>query len=1294
VDPIERLRPYVAGLAATWAQSTPDVRHRAIEGSLAFVDISGFTTLTERLAAKGKIGAEEMSDLLNSAFATLLEVAYGYGASLVKWGGDAVLLLYEGPEHAAQACRGAHEMQRTMRRIGRLRTSVGVVQLRMSVGISSGMFDFFLVGDRHRELLVAGPAATETAQMEQIAEAGEVVISAATVSRIPARCVGAAKDGGWLLHSAPPADPRSRWWPPTDIEVAGSCLDPAIRDHLLTEVGDSEHRQVAVGFVEVSGVDGLLERQGPGATAGALHDVIGLVQQACEHHRVTFWETDISKDGFKILLIGGAPRSSGQDEDAMLRAARAVLDGHDGPVRLRIGVNTGRVFNGGFGPPFRRTWSVKGDAVNLAARVMAKAETGQLLATEALLRRVASRVDADLLPAFMVKGKSEPVHAAVVQRVSAERVVETAGAFVGRRAEMDVLLDAARAAARGRGRGILVTGEAGVGKSRLVDHVVNRLDHSTTVLRGFGDDYESATPYYAVRRLLRAAIGQAVDAPDAAVAAQLRRSVRDRCPNLEPWLPLLAAPFDVDLPDSPETAAVQEEFRPARTHALVVQFLGTVLAGPTVYLVDDVQVVDDLSNELLTRMAAAASDQPWLLLLVGRAAPTTMQGDAAQHRLVVPPLSDDDAYALVIDSPAGQALAPHVIRSLVARGDGNPLFLHELTAAAADADGEELPSTLEELLAARIDDLAPAARQLLRSASVLGSRFDEALAAELLDEVPTAAQWAALDHFLASHTDGSRRFRTRLARDAAYEGLPFRRRVELHARAATAIEKRTAEDDDESEALSLHCLAAQRFADAFTYACRAGRQARSLYANADAAMFFARARAAARRAPELPADMVAAALEELADVHARLAELPAAVDAYRDARSRALIGPSIMRARTALGVALASARAGKTARAARWLALASRDLPPTAGESVDPDVVSLHGRITLERAVLRSWQGRHREAAALAEEALAYADKHGNTEGVGRALQFLDYNDLVTGRAGDVARAQRALAIFEQRGDLGREAAMWNQFGVHAYYAGDWNTAVERYAKAAELHTRIGDDWNATTNSANIAEILVDQGRLTEAEPLAADALRVWRVSGTPWDVGFAAVLLARLLGRSGRPDEAVALLEEAAAGYAGSNDRMGAVDADIQAVEVLVLAGRTAAAAVRLDTVESALRQLLAGTSAGPLHQARQAPELLRLRGYVAGQQGGDAAAAEHLRAGLEIARGQGAPLPVARVLDALAWLAPQDVSVAAERDEIFARLGVVWSPAVPRRALQPVEVALPHQRSVDVEVRIARRH
>src|SRR5690349_255015 len=178
----ELLKPFVPRLLIDWLRETPLAPFKEVEGSLAFVDISGFTTLTERLAAKGKVGAEELDDILNTVFEELLAVAYDDGAGLIKWGGDAVLLLFEGNDHAARACRAAMGMQRTIRRIGRLRTSAGVVRLGMSVGIHSGTFHFFLAGDLHRELLIAGPGATATALMESIAEAGEVAISPETAA--------------------------------------------------------------------------------------------------------------------------------------------------------------------------------------------------------------------------------------------------------------------------------------------------------------------------------------------------------------------------------------------------------------------------------------------------------------------------------------------------------------------------------------------------------------------------------------------------------------------------------------------------------------------------------------------------------------------------------------------------------------------------------------------------------------------------------------------------------------------------------------------------------------------------------------------------------------------------------------------------------------------------------------------------------------------------------------------------------------------------------------------------------
>ena len=146
-----------------------------------------------------------MSDILNSTFAELLDVAYRHGAGLVKWGGDAVLLLFDGERHAERACAAAYYMRDTMRRIGRLTTTAGNVTLRMSVGVHSDTFHFFLVGDLayHRELIVSGPAASTTAIVEGIANAGEIGLSASTAALLDPRCVGRPKDAAFLLRAAP-----------------------------------------------------------------------------------------------------------------------------------------------------------------------------------------------------------------------------------------------------------------------------------------------------------------------------------------------------------------------------------------------------------------------------------------------------------------------------------------------------------------------------------------------------------------------------------------------------------------------------------------------------------------------------------------------------------------------------------------------------------------------------------------------------------------------------------------------------------------------------------------------------------------------------------------------------------------------------------------------------------------------------------------------------------------------------------------------------------------------------------
>src|SRR5579863_2522325 len=411
------LGPYVPRLLDDWLRYTPDLRCRRIPGTALFADVSGFTDLTERLAARGKIGAEEMGDTLNSIFEAVLTPAYDYGATLLKWGGDAVLLLFEDESHAPRACRAAMEMQGAIRRAGRIQASVGPVRLQMSIGVHTGAFDFLLVGERHRELVVTGPGATVVCAMEKAADATEIMVSAATttaLSDIGEGSLYVAKGPGFLLSAAPSAPklPSRPQRPISGVDYR-DVLPPPIHEHLVAGSVDPEHRHVAVGFVEFSGVDRLVATGKTEDLTDAVSDVITRAQDAAAEHEVTFLATDVNGDGGKVILVSGVPRTAGDDEGRVLAAVRRIVRS-DGLLPLRAGVNCGRVFAGDFGPGYRRTYSIVGDCVNLAARLMAKAEPGQVLATGAVLELSRTAFETDALAPFRVKGKRAEIQAFAV----------------------------------------------------------------------------------------------------------------------------------------------------------------------------------------------------------------------------------------------------------------------------------------------------------------------------------------------------------------------------------------------------------------------------------------------------------------------------------------------------------------------------------------------------------------------------------------------------------------------------------------------------------------------------------------------------------------------------------------------------------------------------------------------------------------------------------------------------------------------------------------------------------------
>ncbi|HWF51648.1 MAG TPA: adenylate/guanylate cyclase domain-containing protein [Solirubrobacteraceae bacterium] len=1259
---------------ADWLRDEPDSRHRVIDGTLVFADVSGFTRMTEMFASAGKVGAEHMAALIDLLFEHLVSGAYDYGAGVIKYGGDAVLMLFEGDGHVTRGCRAAAEMQAVIRREGRVQTTRGPVRVRMSVGVHSGTLEFLLVGARHRELIVTGPEATTITRMEAIAKPGQIVVSPATaeaLARAGERRPDTPCGEGLLLRTRPKAD---RLPAPLlavdygDLDL-GVAMPASLRAHILSGEIDSEHRRVTVGFVKFSGADAVLAGEGPGALTDAVERIVTAAQEAAEANQVTLLGFDIYADGAKLLMVAGAPRGLGHDEDRMLATVRSVL-GCGGSLPLRAGVNSGRAFTGNSGPPYRRTYSLLGDCVNLAARLMEHAPAGEVLTTGPVIKRATGNLAITARAPFSVKGKRELVQTFSLGHSFESRAGAAGGAsavvdpIIGREAEMGVLLAAAGDAVAGRGRVVEIVGPPGIGKSRLLAEL--RARAGGQYLQADGDIYAAATPYAPFERLLRQRLdlGEAPH-PDV-IAAALEARCRERAPHLTAWLPLFGIVAGLELPSTPEIDQTDPAIRKERLEELTSEFLGAVLDEPLTLVFNDVHLMDAASAHLIARLGADAGERPWLVVITRRPGEDDGAAEAAPcTRIDLEPLGPEAAAALLAQITADVPLPPHKLAMLARRAAGNPLFLRELVAQVrAGGDPEDLPESVEDAIAARIDRLTPEHRRLMRSASVLGVLVDVPLLTEVLrddgggggggGDAAVVRELDLLDELLEPVDAVHRRFTHELVRTVAYEGLPYRRRELLHGRTADVLERIAGADTDGdhyADILSLHSFHGARFDAAWRYSRVAADRARTRYANTEAAECLQRALAAAPKVPTLDLVDLAKVDQALGDIYYELGEFRAAEVSLLRARRRAVDAPAVA-ATVELRIAKLRETIGKLDAALRCLARATR----TIDRSGDRTAELMRGSLLARRGRIRYLQGRHADALSVANQAIEAAQNSSDLRALADALELADVAEIAMGSIDAIARTERAVAIYAELGDLGGEARGKNTLGVIAYFRGRWPEAVAHYRAAEDAYTRSGQRWAAANSACNVAEVLADQGHLEAAQAELEAAMVVLRGVEAAGEYAFGELQLGRVAARRGHTVEALERLSAARAYFTGAGESGEVILADGLIAECHALAGGHAEG---LSVADHALRRAASAEGGGAYTSL-----LERVRGVALLGLGRREEAEVALRESLTAARAREARHDIAFALRALLGAgvsAPEAVAWRAELSGLEGQLGLV---------------------------------
>ena len=1163
---------------------------------MVFVDISGFTKMSERLARQGRVGAEELTEVIGETFGALLPTAYRYGGNLLKFGGDALLLLFTGTEHQRRACAAALAMQRTMDEVGVCSTTAGTITLRMSVGIHSSEFDFFLVGNSHRELIVAGPAASRTVEMESAASARQILVSPETASALSGANRGRAKGPGILLRGHIEAEQLEYRAATSPKEDLAQFVPIGLCQLLLQGEVHPEHRPTTVAFLHFHRFDSLIENEGCDVAASRLDALVRSVQTAVDQRGVTFLGTDISVDGGKIILTAGVPSTTGNDDEQMLLALRQVVSG-DPTLAVSIGVNWGPVFSGEIGTPYRRTYTVMGDAVNLAARLMAKAPPGEIYASSTVLDGSRTTFETHALAPFLVKGKKLPVEAVSVGEPTGTRTAAGGSGLplIGRDEELARITAAWEKALGGAGQMLEISAEAGMGKSRLLEEFL-ATSRPDEVIVAECRLYQAATAYFPFRALLWEAWGLG-DLGDWESEKALFALVDAKTPELAQWLPLIALPVGIEIAESLEVEQLEDQFRPARTLASVDALLEATVTTPTVFVIEDTHWMDEPSRELLAGLLPSLSRSPWLIILTRRPGDDGFVAPTDPHvtRMTLEPLGFEQAKALIHRATEDSPLPPKQVERLALQAQGRPLFLIELLQTLRSSGSlDEVPQSVEAMIAARIDTLPLSDRNILRRVSVLGAGFSLEHTEAVLGDDEEDPGWRIrtirrLSDFLSLDSSGWVQFQHALIRDVAYSGLPFRTRHDLHARVGDSIFAACdGRPEDVAELLSLHYFYAKRWSRSWLFSKMAGDRAKEIYANNEAAVFYERALQSAGRLDWVERPDRGRVLTDLARVQHEAGSYEESRASLRQA-IRLVRDDPIATADLRLALARSYHRTAELSQALRETALGLR----LVEVSNVPEAQRATARLRAVRAGLLSDQFRPRMALKIGLQAVAEAESSGELDALARAYTKIDEAYQTLGRRDEAVHEERALEIYEELGDLAGITLLAINLGVQAYSDGRWDDAIAMYSKAQEVARRSGNIPAEAAAAVNLGEVLISRGRLDEAETVLREARRVLRGQKVIAFALFAETQLARLLMERGEHQVAVTALTKIIDEAIRIGQPFFAVDASVHLADAHTRSGRPERALEAIDVAAD-----LAGEDAA-LYEVPL--ERLRAQGFLA---------------------------------------------------------------------------------------------
>lgn len=1108
-------------------EKLPDPAH----GSALFADISGFTPLTERLVHDlgPQRGAEEVTRHLNRVYDGLVDELHRYGGSVISFSGDAITCWLEG-DNGFRATSCALAMQAVMQQAQTIRIPSGEITLAMKTAVVTGKARRFLVGIPRIQLIevLAGKLLDRLAEAEHEAQKGEVILDETTIQNLGPRVeIKAWRQNpitGDRLGVVARLENMSipAYWPPVppdalDEAITRRWLLPPVFRRLQEGGGEflAELRPAVALFVRFSGIDYDADEE----AEIKLDTFVQNVQEILAFYESNLLQLTIGDKGSAMYAAFGAPYAH---EDDSIRAVTVALELQELASRLpyisslEIGICQGRLRAGAYGGTMRRTYGALGDAVNTAARLMQAAVPGQILVTEATIEQTGGKFTWEQLPPVTVKGKADPLSVYAVTRRQVQSTIrlqepQYALPMVGRAAEKLLIQEKMAAVRAGSGQILTISGEAGIGKSRLVAQII-RLASEQEFL-GFGGEcqsYGTNSSYLVWQRVWQDFFELTPEMSVEEQVVHIGKQLQQINPALLPRLPLLGAVLRLTIPDNELTQSFDAQLRKVSLESLLVECLRARAAETAVFIVlEDCHWLDPLSFELLEAIVRAIADRPILVVLAVRS-PAMSRVQSGLFRQLpnfteiklneFTPEEAENLISLKMEQlTRAKIKIPRLMRDKITeRAAGNPFYIEELlnylqsqsAIAGQTLQDLDLPTSLHSLILSRIDQLTESQRNTIKVASVIGRLFRAAMlwgaypslgrpqqvksdleTLEQLDITPQDAPEPELTYL----------FKNVVTQEVAYESLPFATRAMLHDLIGQYMEENYAHALSQYVGLlAYHYGRSDNEIKKREYLLKAGEFAQAEYANEAAIEYFRRVQ------PLLPEPDRAAVMRKLGNVLELVGKWDEASDLYIQG--------------------LHLARKHQNQQEEAWCEAAQAELLRKRGRFEEATMHLEAARLTFEKledeagvaqayhsaGTLAAQQGQYEKARSLYEQSLALRRGLDQPAYIAALLSNLA---IVARFQGELAESRRlneqALEIRRQVGDRRTIANSLNNLGNAVRNSGDLAMARSYLEEALQLQREVGDRWAIANSLNNLGNVVRDQSDFETAHRFYVESLTI-----------------------------------------------------------------------------------------------------------------------------------------------------------------------------------------------------------